>query len=61
LTRNLDFGIVSTVDFTDDGMADILMRRIDGRWVLYEMSGTSVLSTAIPDMARNPAWTPYGP
>ena len=42
----------------EDGKADVLMRRVDGRWVLYDMDGPIVATKGIPDMTRNTAWVP---
>jgi hypothetical protein len=59
MTRNLEFQIVSAQDFGGDGHADVLLRRTDGRWVLYEMDGPTILDQGIPDMTRNIDWVPY--
>ena len=44
----------------EDGKADVLMRRVDGRWVLYGMDGPAMILMDIPDMMRNAVWVPQG-
>ncbi|MBV1876691.1 MAG: VCBS repeat-containing protein [Pseudomonadales bacterium] len=57
LTTNLDWSVAGNGDFDGDGKGDILLRNKDGRWYQYQLNGTKVKSTAIPDIPDNRDYT----
>ena len=58
MTQNTRYALVLAGDTSGDGMADALLRRDDGRWLLYAIdgSGPSVLAQDSPPMKTSTDW-----
>ena len=51
-------GASARADFNGDGTPDLLLRHDDGRWHLYSLDGSTVLSSNSVRATRNTAWVP---
>jgi hypothetical protein len=58
LLRDARYEFVTAEDLDDDGGADVILRRDDGRWVASLLDGINVVETGFLPMKNDLAWQP---